>query len=155
VEDDPDALPTRAEPVAVPDAQRTLMGWEVYPEGMKEVLCSLTKRYGKIPLYVTENGAAFKDPIASNGEVVRDRDRVNFLRDHLRKALEARAAGADLRGYFVWSLLDNFEWNSGYARPFGLVQVDFVTQQRTMKESGNFYAEVIRSLGANLAEGKA
>jgi beta-glucosidase len=154
VEDDADALPTRAEPIVVPDVQRTLMGWEVYPEGLKEVLCGLTQRYGKIPLYVTENGAAFKDPVASDGEIVRDRERVAFLRDHLRKALEARAGGADLRGYFVWSLLDNFEWNSGYARPFGLVQVDFVTQRRTVKESGQYYSEVIRTLGANLSDGK-
>lgn len=153
VEDDAQFLPTRAEPVVVPDAQRTLMGWEVYPDGMSEVLLSLTKRYGKIPLYVTENGAAFTDPVAGDDGVVADPERVKFLRDHLRRCLDARAAGADLRGYFVWSLLDNFEWNSGYSKPFGLVQVDFKTQRRTVKDSGKFYAEVIKTKGESLRQG--
>jgi len=150
VADDPEFLPTRAEPVLVPDAQRTLMGWEVYPDGLHEVLMNLTERYGKIPLYVTENGAAFPDAVSPEGDVVEDPKRVEYLREHLKRALQARADGADLRGYFVWSLLDNFEWNSGYSKPFGLVHVDMDTQKRTLKQSAQFYADVIRTAGTNL-----
>ncbi|HEX9564110.1 MAG TPA: GH1 family beta-glucosidase [Gemmatimonadaceae bacterium] len=152
VADDAETLPTRAEPIVVEDARRTLMGWEVYPDGLYEVLMHVTNRYGKIAMYVTENGSAFPDPAPEDGQAVRDPDRVSFLREHLRRALKARLDGADLRGYFVWSLLDNFEWNSGYSRPFGLVRVDLASQRRTMKESGNFYAEVIRTAGTNLQE---
>lgn len=150
VADDEETLPTRAEPVTVEGCRRTLMGWEVYPDGLREVVTGITNRYGKVPIYVTENGAAFSDPAAADGSGVADPDRVSFLREHLKRALQARAEGADLRGYFIWSLMDNFEWNSGYSRPFGLVQVDLATQRRTMKDSGRFFAEVIRTAGANL-----
>jgi beta-glucosidase len=98
-------------------------------------------------LYITECGAAFKDPIADNGDEVRDPDRVAFLRAHIEAAARAMVDGVDLRGFFVWSLLDNFEWNSGYTMPYGLYQVDFETQQRTLKSSGRFFAEVARSNG--------
>ncbi|HSA55219.1 MAG TPA: GH1 family beta-glucosidase [Gemmatimonadaceae bacterium] len=142
---DPTFRPTRS--MAVHDASRphTLMGWEVYPEGMYEVLTWAGARYRGVPLYITENGAAFADPVSADGSVVQDSERVTFLRRHLESALRARADGVDLRGYFIWSLLDNFEWNSGYARPFGLYQVDFATQQRTPKSSARYYAEVIQS----------
>jgi beta-glucosidase len=107
-----------------------------------------------LPLYITENGAAFYDPPHATGRVD-DPLRQRYLRDHLRAALEARQKGVDLRGYFAWSLLDNFEWAHGYSPRFGLVHVDYATQQRTIKASGRFYAKVIHSQGAALLAGDA
>jgi beta-glucosidase len=104
-------------------------------------------RYGRLPLYVTENGAAFADPPTVE-EGYDDPPRTAYLRDHLRAVRRAIDAGVDLRGYFVWSLLDNFEWSLGTSRRFGIVHVDFASQSRTVKGSGRFYAEVIRSHGA-------
>jgi beta-glucosidase len=104
------------------------------------------ERYGNIPLYITENGAAFDDRANKNGDVD-DTERVKYLRDHLRAAGEAIAAGVDLRGYFVWSLLDNFEWASGFSKRFGIVRVDYESQRRTPKSSARFYAKVIRTGG--------
>jgi beta-glucosidase len=128
----------------------TQTGWEVYPDGLADILLWVTERYGKIPLYVTENGAAFYDPPRPEG-AVKDPLRLSYLKEHLRAAYRAREQGADLRGYFVWSLLDNFEWAHGYSKRFGIVHVDFETQRRTVKSSGRFYAEVIRTRGGNLA----
>jgi beta-glucosidase len=142
---DPTVVPIRARTVATPERPHTLMGWEVYPAGLTQMLRRVTERYGRIPLYVTENGAAFTDPPASDGRLVDDPERVAFLRAHLEAAHRALAAGVDLRGFFVWSLLDNFEWSSGFGRPFGLVQVDFRSQRRTPKTSASFFAEVARS----------
>jgi beta-glucosidase len=142
-------LPLRARRVEQ-NSTSTLIGWEIYPEGLTQTLVALHERYAGIPIYITECGAAFKDPIAMNGEDVHDPERVEFLRSHLLAAIEAYDKGVDLRGFFVWSLLDNFEWNSGYTMPFGIVQVDFETQQRTVKSSGRFFTEVARSNGANL-----
>lgn len=142
---DPTFLPTRSMAVHDDTRPHTLMGWEVYPEGMYEVLTWAHARYPGVPLYITENGAAFADPVGTNGCVVEDGERVDFLRRHFEAALRARAEGVDLRGYFIWSLLDNFEWNSGYARPFGLYQVDFATQRRTPKLSSRYFSDVIRS----------
>jgi len=104
--------------------------------------------YPPIPLYVTENGAAFADPERAPPGGVEDPLRVAYLRDHLRAVGRAIAAGVDVRGYFVWSLLDNFEWAHGYSKRFGIVHVDFATQERTPKASARFYADVIRSHGA-------
>jgi beta-glucosidase len=145
VRNDDTFLPARAASVHDNGRPRTLMGWEVYPHGLYEVLTWTRDRYGNVPLYITENGAAFADRAASNGGPLPDPDRVEFLREHLEAALRARAEGVDLRGYFVWSLLDNFEWNSGYSRPFGLYHVDFATQKRTPRASARYFAEVIRS----------
>ena len=145
---DPKAWPLSASRVRQPGAH-TEMGWEVYPDGLADVLLGVRERYGAMPLYVTENGAAFEDPAPSNG-VVPDPARVDYLRDHLRAARRAREAGVDLRGYFAWSLLDNFEWSYGTSRRFGLVRVDYDTQRRTPKDSARFYAEVIRTRGASL-----
>lgn len=127
----------------------TAMDWEVYPIGLTEVLLGLKERYGTLPLYITENGAAFQDPPPIDGEVS-DPDRVAYLRAHLQSARTAIAQGVDLRGYFVWSLLDNFEWAQGYGKRFGLFQVDPLTQSRTPKSSARFIREVIRTNGANL-----
>jgi beta-glucosidase len=107
-------------------------------------------RYGKPPIYITENGAAFYDPPSAPDGRVEDPLRVAYLRAHLRAAQAAARQGVDLRGYFVWSLLDNFEWAHGYAKRFGIVHVDYATQARTPKDSARFYANVIATRGAAL-----
>lgn len=125
--------------------------WEVYPDGLADILLWVRERYGRFPLYITENGAAFYDPpsIASDGD---DPLRVTYLRDHLLAARRAMAGGADLRGYFAWSLIDNFEWSHGFSKRFGIVHVDYATQKRTPKASARFYSEVIRTGGRALEE---
>lgn len=155
VRDDPAARPTRAGSI-VPDlAPRTAMGWEIYPDGLREILDWVRGRYGHIPLYVTENGAAFMDDAPGPEGVIEDAPRVGYFREHLRATRAAIASGVDVRGYFAWSLLDNFEWQHGYAKRFGLVHVDFTTQKRTLKRSALFYRDVIRSRGAAALENPA
>jgi beta-glucosidase len=149
VRHDPEALPLRAVRVHQPRGVHTEMGWEVYPAGLTEALLWVRRRYGDVPLYVTENGAAFHDA-AEARDLEPDLRRVRYLRDHLRAARRAIEAGVDLRGYFVWSLLDNFEWSHGYSKRFGIVHVDYRSQKRTPKASARFYAEVIRTKGAAL-----
>lgn len=127
----------------------TETGWEVYPDGLSETLMWIRQRYGDLPLYVTENGAAFYDPPTAV-ELVDDLLRVDYLRRHLLAARQALSAGVDLRGYFVWSLLDNFEWQNGFSKRFGIVHVDYDTQRRTPKRSAQFYRELIRSNGTAL-----
>ena len=140
----------RAARVPQPRHTHTEMGWEVYPEGITDTLVWCRKRYGDVPLYVTENGAAFYDPPTAEGEVLDDPLRVAYYRDHLRAVHRAIAQGVDVRGYFAWSLLDNFEWSYGYSKRFGIVHVDFETQRRTPKRSARFYAEVVRTNGSAL-----
>jgi beta-glucosidase len=149
VRSSPAAHPLGAERITPRGVPLTAMDWEVYPAGLTEILLWLKDRYGGPPVYVTENGAAFDDPNPSDGEIP-DTDRVDYLRCHLMAARAAVAQGVDLRGYFVWSLLDNFEWAQGYAKRFGLFRVDPITQTRTPKRSARFYREVIRTNGANL-----
>jgi beta-glucosidase len=143
------AGPPRAAIVAPPSRPRTALGWEIYPRGLAEILAWVQSRYGEVPLYVTENGAAFDDIPLQNGSV-NDVERVKYLKEHLQAAGQALRAGVQLRGYFVWSLLDNFEWHHGYSTRFGIVRVDYPTQRRTLKASARFYAEAIRSQGAAL-----
>jgi len=131
-------------------ALSTETGWEVYAPGLEETLSWVRRRYGDIPLYVTENGAAFPDPGQATAGGVEDPLRVDYLREHLRALREALAAGCDVRGYFVWSLLDNLEWAHGYSKRFGIVHVDHASQQRTPKGSARFYSSVIRSNGRGL-----
>jgi beta-glucosidase len=132
---------------------RTETNWEVFPRGLTDTLLWVSERYGRPPIYVTENGAAFYDPPQVDEEgTPEDPLRVAYLRDHLRAAREAITRGADLRGYFAWSLLDNYEWSHGYSKRFGIVHVDYVTQKRTPKASARFYSEVIRTAGAALDE---
>jgi len=131
-------------------ATYTETGWEVFPRGLCDTLKRVKERYGNPPLYVTENGAAFFDPPTADEGRVRDPLRVAYLRDHLRAVHDAIAAGVDVRGYFAWSLLDNFEWSLGYSKRFGIVHVDFATQARTPKDSARFYADVIATNGARL-----
>ena len=110
----------------------------------------MTKRYGRIPLYVTENGAAFFDPpVAIDGEV-NDPNRIHYFREHLRAVHRAMTNGADMRGYFAWSLMDNLEWSLGFAKRFGIIHVDFATQKRTIKASGRYYSKVIETNGGSL-----
>jgi len=154
VRHDPQDWPLQAARVRQPQQTYTSLDWEVYPPGLTDLLEWVAHRYGPLPLYITENGAAFYDPPHATGRVD-DPLRQRYLRDHLRAALEARQKGVDLRGYFAWSLLDNFEWAHGYSPRFGLVHVDYATQQRTIKGSGRFYAKVIHSQGAALLAGDA
>jgi beta-glucosidase len=147
--DDPAGRPVRAARVRQHDRPHTAMDWEVYPAGLTEILLWIKGRYGNPPVYITENGAAFDDPLPEHGEL-QDPQRVDYLRRHLLAARQALDQGADLHGYFAWSLLDNFEWTCGYAKRFGLVHVDFTTQRRTPKASARFYSEVIRTRGGNL-----
>ncbi|CCH29902.1 GH1 family beta-glucosidase [Actinosynnema sp. NPDC047251] len=122
---------------------RTDMGWEVEPAGLTKVLVRVNRDYPSIPLYVTENGAAYRDVVAADGEVY-DPERLRYLESHLRAAHAAIEAGVDLRGYFAWSLMDNFEWAEGYAKRFGIVHVDYDTQVRTPKMSAMWYSQVAR-----------
>ena len=145
----PNVMIERAERINNPRAVYTETDWEVFPQGLTDILVWVRDRYGKLPLYITENGAAFYDPPTADSSVD-DPLRVDYLRQHLRAAREAIRKGVDLRGYCVWSLLDNFEWALGYSKRFGIIHVDFETQRRTLKASAKFYKEVIRTQGGNL-----
>jgi beta-glucosidase len=132
--------------VPPPGVETTAMGWGIEPEGLTELLLRLDREYTKLPLYITENGAAFHDYVSPEGEVG-DEERVAFLDAHFRAAHEAIEQGVNLKGYLVWSLLDNFEWAEGYSKRFGIVYVDYSTQRRIPKMSARWYAEVIRRNG--------
>jgi beta-glucosidase len=149
---DAQAWPLQAAPVRQPRATYTETNWEVFPQGLTDTLAWVSRRYGNPPLYVTENGAAFFDPPVVEGEQLADPLRVDYLRKHLNAVADALAAGADVRGYFAWSLLDNFEWSLGYSKRFGIVHVDFETQKRTPKDSARFYAKVVASGGLSLRD---
>jgi len=122
----------------------TAMGWNIDATGMHELLMSLSARYPSLPMMITENGAAFHDVVSDDG-AVHDLDRVRYLHDHIDAVGQAREDGADVRGYFVWSLLDNFEWGFGYERRFGVIRVDYDTLERTIKDSGWWYAGLIQT----------
>jgi beta-glucosidase len=128
---------------APPGTRFTALGWPIDAAALTQELLALRDRYGNLDLYITENGACYDDPVAADG-TVHDDDRVAYLREHLDAARKAIAAGVRLRGYFVWSLLDNFEWAEGYSRRFGIVHVDFKTQKRTPKTSFAYLSSVIR-----------
>lgn len=149
VNHDPAAWPVGAGRVRQPQHTYTEMDWEVYPQALTDVLLWLKREYPAVPLFITENGAAFADPPDPSG-AVNDPLRVDYYRNHLRAAYQAMKQGVDLRGYFAWSLLDNLEWSAGFTRRFGLIHVDFANQVRTPKASARFYADVIRSAGAAL-----
>ena len=142
--DGPSAGPPRAAIVSPPNCPRTALGWEIYPPGLIEILEWFRSRYGDLSLYITENGAAFPDTPQPDGSV-KDLERVQYLKEHLRAAGQALRAGINLRGYFVWSLFDNFEWQHGYSKRFGIVRVDYPTQRRIPKASARFYAQMIRT----------
>jgi beta-glucosidase len=142
VTDDPGGPPPRARMVSVPDAVRTDMEWEVHPDGLEQLLTRLAEDYRVGTVYVTENGSAWPDRIDADGSV-RDTERAEYLEQHLAAAARAVRRGVPLAGYFVWSLMDNFEWSYGYAKRFGLIHVDYPTQTRTIKTSGYRYAKLI------------
>jgi beta-glucosidase len=127
-----------------PATSKTDIGWEVFPDGLEALLLRLARDYPGLPIAITENGASyFTAPDADN--VVRDTARVEYFRGHLAACTRAIDAGVPLFAYFAWSLMDNFEWAYGYEQRFGIVWVDFVTQQRIPKDSARFYAEVMRT----------
>ncbi|MGI8667441.1 MAG: glycoside hydrolase family 1 protein [Jatrophihabitans sp.] len=128
-------------PMAPP---HTGMGWPIRPESFTELLLRVHRDLPDTPLYITENGAAFDDELTADG-AVHDGDRIAYVRDHLAAVHAAIEAGADIRGYYLWSLMDNFEWAWGYAKRFGIVHVDYQSQQRTRKDSAHWYAQVIRN----------
>jgi beta-glucosidase len=145
-------IPARAGRVAQPQHVHTEMNWEVYAQGLTDTLTRFKSRYGDVPVYVTENGAAFADPPTVAEAVVHDPLRVSYYHEHLRAVHRAITAGVDVRGYFAWSLLDNFEWSHGYSKRFGIVHVDFETQRRTPKESAIYYNRIVQSNGAALVD---
>jgi beta-glucosidase len=149
---DPNHWPLKACAVRQKQSTYTETGWEVFPEGLTETLLWVKRRYGDIPLYVTENGAAFFDPPTATRDRVEDPLRVDYLREHIRAVHAAIRQGVDVRGYMVWSLFDNLEWSLGYSKRFGIVHVDFASQKRTPKDSAHFYAKVIASNGAIVAD---
>jgi beta-glucosidase len=124
----------------------TEMGWEIDPGGLYDILTRVHRDYGPRSVYVTENGAAFADEPGPDGTVP-DPDRVRYLDRHFQAAHRAIADGVDLRGYFVWSMMDNFEWALGYSKRFGLFYVDYETQRRIPKDSAHWYAQVTRNNG--------
>jgi beta-glucosidase len=130
--------------VALEGYRRTAMGWPVVPDGLREQLVALRTTYGDLlpPVYVTENGCAYDDAVGPDGEV-HDPDRVAYLDAHLRAVAAAIQDGVDVRGYYTWSLMDNFEWAEGYTKRFGLVHVDYETQRRTPKDSYRWYRDLI------------
>ncbi len=144
--------PVRAASARQKQATYTETGWEVFPQGLTDTLVWLKQRYGNPPIYITENGAAFFDPPVAEGGRVRDPLRVDYLRKHLIALHEAIQQGVDVRGYMVWSLLDNLEWSLGFSKRFGIIHVNFETQQRTIKDSARFYARVIGTHGGALNE---
>jgi beta-glucosidase len=118
------------------------MGWGVEPEGLSWMLERVGRERPGIPLYVCENGAAYTDEVSPDGSVD-DPDRISYLAGHIEAVHTALQEGVDIRGYFVWSLLDNFEWARGYDKRFGIVRVDFETMERTIKSSGHWYRDFI------------
>jgi beta-glucosidase len=146
-------FPWRVEPgrAGVP---RTDLDWEIVPEALTELLVRLHRDYGDVPVYITENGAVYDDGPGPDG-AVRDTRRTDFLHRHLVAVHRAIEAGAPVRGYFHWSLMDNFEWAMGYRPRMGLVHVDYRTQRRTVKESGRWYAQVARANAVPPAHGDA
>ncbi len=131
------------ERVRAEGAEYTEMNWEVHAPALYRLLTRISREYRLPPLYITENGAAFQDTLSADGKI-HDPRRESYLREHFIQAHQAIQNGVDLRGYFVWSLLDNFEWGHGFTKRFGLIRVDYETQKRTLKDSAEWYAGVIR-----------
>lgn len=128
------------------DLPTTDRGWNIYPDGFRDMLLKVTEEYGRIPIYIMENGASYPDQVSPDGGV-HDSERVAYFQGYLRALHEAIQQGVDVKGYFAWSLMDNFEWEEGYASRFGIVHVDFKTQKRTVKDSGHFITQVAKDNG--------
>jgi beta-glucosidase len=129
--------------VDLPKVARTFFGWEVYPQGLTDFLVRLQRDYAPKSILITENGATYQDVLQPDGAVA-DLERTQYFQSHLAACLEAIAAGAKLDGYFAWSFLDNFEWAEGYEKRFGLTHVDFATQKRTVKHSGQWFSRFLQ-----------
>jgi beta-glucosidase len=128
----------------VPGSEYTEMGWEVCAPALRRLLNKINHEYCLPPIYITENGASFKDEVSTDGKI-HDPRRLDYLKNHFIQTHLAMQDGVDVRGYFVWSLFDNFEWAHGFTKRFGVIHVDYETQQRTFKDSGEWYSEVIRN----------
>jgi len=126
-----------------PGIKLTDMGWEVYPRGFYDLFMAIKNEYNNPLIYVTENGAAYKDEVV-DGKIV-DKERIEYIKSHIIEMARAIKDGVDICGYFVWSFMDNFEWTSGLSKRFGLVYVDYSTQKRIVKESGRWYSELCRN----------
>jgi beta-glucosidase len=146
------SYPLDAGAMRQPSGTYTETGWEVFPQGLTDLLLWFKNTYGDLPIYITENGAAFFDPPVAEGGRIRDPLRIDYIRKHLGAIHDAIAAGVDVRGYMAWSLLDNLEWSLGYSKRFGLVHVDYGTQRRTPKDSARWYSGIIASHGRALAD---
>jgi beta-glucosidase len=118
------------------------MGWEVCAPAFRRALNRISKDYAPPPIYITENGAAYPDLLTPDGKI-HDERRIDYLRQHFTQVRLAMQDGVDIRGYFVWSLMDNFEWGHGNTKRFGLIRVDYDTLQRTLKDSAEWYSRVI------------
>jgi beta-glucosidase len=133
---------------ALPDVERTQMGWEVYPDGLRDLLLEFKQRYPALPpIYITENGMASDDSVQDGR--VHDEQRVRYFNSHLAAVDAAMRQGVDVRGYFAWSLMDNFEWSYGYEKRFGIVHVDYATQVRTSKDSALAFRQFLEARRAN------
>ena len=139
-------FPLFYEQVKPVESEYTDMEWEVYPKGIYELLTRISKDYNYPHIFITENGAAFKDTISPDGSI-NDDDRLNYLKDHFYEAYRSIEDGVKLDGYYVWSLMDNFEWAYGYSKRFGLIYVDYNTLERKLKKSAKWYSEVIKNNG--------
>jgi beta-glucosidase len=128
----------------VPGSEYTEMGWEVCAPAMRRMLVKINREYTLPPIYITENGSSFHDEVSADGKI-HDPRRLDYLRQHFIQTRLAMQDGVDVRGYFVWSLMDNFEWGHGNTKRFGMIRVDYETQKRIVKDSGEWYAEVIRT----------
>lgn len=128
-----------------PPEPTTAMGWSVEPDGLERLLVRLRDEYDAPPVLICENGAAYPDEVGPDGEVA-DPERVRYLEEHVAAVARALRRGVDVRGYFVWSLIDNFEWSFGYTRRFGIVHVDFATQRRRIKASGQWYRRFVAAV---------
>lgn len=126
-------------------AEYDAMGWEIYHQGLYDLLLRFKKDYGNIPLYITEGGSAFDDRLEKSR--VHDEKRINYLREDIKKAYEALKKGVNLKGYYVWSFMDNFEWSFGFSKRFGLIYIDYKNQERIWKDSAYFYKKVIKNNG--------
>lgn len=145
VQDDSQSVEiTRSRTIIPPEAECTDTGWEIYADGLRELLVRIYQDYHPAELYVTENGCAVYDVLEPSGRV-HDLRRIAYLRDHFQAAFQSIQQGVPLKGYFIWSFLDNFEWASGYSKRFGVTYVDYTTQKRHPKDSFAYYQSVIRT----------
>jgi len=145
VEYSPEPEILKFQPVEVEESKHTAMGWEVYPEGLYDLLCRIHRDYQPEKIYITENGAAYQDEVtgAADSKRVKDPERIDYLKQHIDMAGKAIEEGVPLKGYYLWSLLDNFEWAHGYSKRFGIIYVDFATQERILKDSARWYRDLI------------